>query len=80
MSFGLITFVFAGTLAGGSALARALCAFFGVFWTIRLFAATFIFNVRPYLTNGWRRLGYKATNLVFSFLPLVYAWAALRSI
>jgi hypothetical protein len=78
VSFGLMTFSFAGTLAAGSGLARAFCAFLAVFWTIRLFAATFVFDVRPYLTNGWLRLGYHATNVVFVFLPLIYAWSALR--
>ncbi|HXB61095.1 MAG TPA: hypothetical protein VNU95_16100 [Candidatus Acidoferrales bacterium] len=78
VSFGLLTVTFAGTLAAGSALARAICAFLAVFWTIRLFAATFIFDVRPYLTNNFWRLGYHATNIVFAYLPVVYAWAALR--
>ena len=76
VSFGVITFVFAGTLAAGGSLARALCAFFAVFWTIRLVAATFVFDVRPYLANRWWRLGYQATNVVFGFLPVIYAWAA----
>jgi len=78
VSFGSITFVFAGTLAAGSELARALCAFLAVFWTIRLVAASFIFDVRPYLANHFWRLGYHATNLAFAYLPVVYAWAALK--
>lgn len=78
ISFGLITFTFAGTLAAGSGLARALCAFLAVFWTIRLVAATFVFDVRPYLTNAFWRLGYYATNVVFVFLPVIYAWAAWK--
>ena len=78
VSFGLITFTFAGTLAAGGGLARALCAFLAVFWTIRLVAATFVFDVRPYLTNAFWRLGYHATNLVFAYLPVVYAWAAWK--
>jgi hypothetical protein len=78
VSFGLITFTFAGTLAAGGGLARAVCAFLAVFWTVRLFAATLIFDVRPYLTNNYWRLGYHATNIVFAYLPLVYAWAAWK--
>jgi hypothetical protein len=78
VSFGLITFVFAGTLAAGDGLARAVCAFLAVFWTIRLIAATFIFDVRPYLKNNLWRLGYHATNIVFAYLPVVYVWAALK--
>jgi hypothetical protein len=78
VSFGLITFTFAGTLAAGGGLARAVCAFLAVFWTVRLFAATFIFDVRPYLTNNYWRLGYHATNIVFAYLLFVYAWAAWK--
>ena len=78
VSFGLMTFLFAGTLAAGGGLARALCAFLALFWTIRLVAATFIFDVRPYLKNHFWRLGYHATNVVFAYLPVVYAWAALK--
>ena len=78
ISFGLMTFMFAGTLAAGGGLARALCAFLAVFWTIRLIAATFVFDVRPYLTNKFWRLGYHATNIVFIYLPVVYVWAAWK--
>ena len=78
VSFGLITFTFASTLASGGSLAKSLCAFLAVFWTIRLVAATFVFDVRPYLTNGFWRLGYHATNVVFIYLPVVYVWAAWK--
>ena len=60
----------------GGGLARALCVFLALFWTIRLIAATFVFDVRPYLTNNLWRLGYHATNIVFIYLPVVYAWTA----
>jgi len=78
VSFGLITVTLAGTLAAGGNLARAICAFLAVFWTIRLVAATFIFDVRPYLTSNLWRLGYHATNIVFIYLPVVYAMAAWK--
>ncbi len=77
-SFCVITVAFADTLAAGGNLARALCAFFAVFWTVRLFAATFVFDMKPYLTSGNRRLGYHAINIVFAYLPIVYAWAAWK--
>jgi hypothetical protein len=76
VSFSVITIVFAGTLASGGPLARALCVFFAMFWTLRLIAATFVFDMQPYLTNGYRRLGYHATNIVFAYLPIVYVLAA----
>lgn len=78
VSFGLMTFLFAGELASGAALARALCVFLALFWTVRLVAATFVFDVRPYLTNNFWRLGYHATNIVFAYLPVVYAWVAWK--
>lgn len=78
MSFSVITVVFAETLAAGGSLARALCAFLAVFWTLRLVAATFIFDMRPYLTNRYRQVGYHLLNLVFAYLPVVYALAAAQ--
>ena len=76
VGFSVITIAFADTLASGGNLARALCAFFALFWTLRLIAATFVFDMRPYLTNGYRRLGYHALNVVFAYLPVVYVIAA----
>jgi hypothetical protein len=78
VSFGTLTIVFASTLAGGAPLARAFCLFLTAFWTLRLVAATFVFDLSPYLTNGWRRLGYHATNLVFAYLPVIYLLAAVK--
>jgi hypothetical protein len=78
VGFCIITLTFADTLAAGGSLARALCAFFAVFWTVRWIAGTFVFDLRPYLTSAWRRVGYHAINIVFAYLPIVYAWAALK--
>jgi hypothetical protein len=79
VSFGLGSWFLAAELAAGTTLARAVCWFLTAFWTIRLVAAAFVFDVRPYLVNGWWRLGYHATNVVFGALPFAYAWLALRS-
>ena len=76
VGFSVITVVFADTLAAGGALARGVCAFFAVFWTLRLIVATCVFDLRPYLTSRSRRIGYHATNLVFVYLPVVYVIAA----
>jgi hypothetical protein len=76
VSFSIITIVFAETLAAGGSLARTLCAFFAVFWTLRLIAGAFVFDMRPYLTSRYHRLGYHAINIVFAYLPIVYALAA----
>jgi hypothetical protein len=76
--FSVITIAFADTLAAGGALARALCAFFAVFWTLRLGVAAWVFDMRPYLTTSARRTGYHVINVVFAYLPVVYALAASR--
>ena len=78
VSFGTISFVLAPSLVAGGNLARAFCIFLAAFWTLRLIAATFVFDMRPYLTNNARRLGYHAINMVFVYLPIVYAWTAWK--
>lgn len=77
VSFGCLTFALAGRLADGTVLARALCVFFAAFWTLRLIAA-FVFDLSPYLTNAYRRLGYHGINIVFIYLPVVYLLAAWK--
>jgi hypothetical protein len=76
VSFSIITIVFADTLAAGGALARAQCVFFALFWLLRLYVATFVFDMRPYLTTRLRVLGYRTVNVVFAYLPVVYLLAA----
>jgi hypothetical protein len=78
VGFSIITIAFADTLAAGGSLARALCAFLAIFWTLRLIVATFVFDMEPYLTTWYRRVGYHAINIVFAYLPIVYAIAATR--
>ena len=77
-SFGIITVICAGELAQGGPMERAFCVFLAVFWTLRLVVAGLVFDVRPYLTGGFYRAGYWATNFVFIYLPVVYAWAAWK--
>jgi len=80
VSFGTITFTLAGTLAQGDLLARSLCVFLAAFWTLRLIVALFVFDLRPYLTNVYRRIGYHTINLVFVYLPVVYFLAAWKGV
>jgi hypothetical protein len=75
IGFGTLTFFFAHAMAAGEPMARALCVLITVFWGMRLIVATFVFDVRPYLTNWFYRIGYQATNLVFVYLVAVYALA-----
>jgi len=78
VSFGLGSFLLAEQLASGTTLARAVCGFLAVFWTIRFIAGTFVFDLRPYLTNRWRRAGLAAANVVFTLLPFIYGYVALK--
>jgi len=76
--FGALTFLMAPTLAEGTLLARIVCLFLAGFWTLRLFAATFVFDLKPYLTTVYKRLGYYLLNTAFCLLPLVYLLAAWK--
>jgi hypothetical protein len=78
VSFGCLTLALASALAEGGVLARALCVFFAAFWTLRLVAAMFVFDLSPYLTTPYRRLGYHAINIVFIYLPVAYLLAAWK--
>jgi hypothetical protein len=78
VGFGSLSFGMAGALAAGGRLPRAICVFLAAFWTLRLIAATFIFDVRPYLKSPSLRLGYHATNIAFVYLPVVYALVAWK--
>jgi hypothetical protein len=74
----VLTLVNAEALAAGGPLARSVCVLIGLFWLARLAAQFFVFDVRPYLTSNWLRLGYHATTVVFLYLPAVYGWAAWK--
>ena len=76
--FGSLTFFFAPEMAAGEPLARGLCVLLIAFWTLRVIAMAFIFDVRPYLTNWFYRWGYHAINLIFIYLLAVYAFAAWK--
>lgn len=78
VGFGLGTFLLAEELASGTPLARSLCAFLAVFWALRWIAATAVFDLKPYVTRPWQRLGLAAANTVFTCLPVVYAWVAWK--
>ena len=77
VAFGLISVANATTLASGTALARWFCGFVAVFWLSRLFVQLFWFDARPYLTNPLLKLGYHGLTIVFAYLGIVYAWAAM---
>jgi hypothetical protein len=78
ISFGTLTFLFARNMSAGEPMARAVCILLAGFWTVRLIAAAFVFDVRPYLTSWFYRIGYQATNLVFVYLVAIYVVAAWK--
>ncbi|HEX2853297.1 MAG TPA: hypothetical protein VHO24_08665 [Opitutaceae bacterium] len=77
IGFGLGSWFFAEELASGGPLARGVCGLLTCFWLLR-FIAVWLLDVRPYLTNGWWRLGYQTSNGVIGLLPCLYAWATFR--
>jgi len=78
VSLGVLTLASAPAMAAGEPVARRLCVFIAFFWLVRLAVALLVFDVRPYLTNLFYRLGYQATNLVFIYLAAIYTWTALK--
>ena len=77
IAFGLISVFGAADLATGSRLARLVCGFIAAFWLARLGIQLFLFDATPFLTSRWLKLGYHGLTAVFTYLGLVYGWAAL---
>jgi hypothetical protein len=77
VGFGLISVGMPQHLASGDPLARAVCGFIAVFWSMRLLIQFLLFDARPYLRNWFLRLGYHGLTIVFTYHTLVYGAAAL---
>ena len=77
ISFGVLSVLFAGALASGEILARAVCLMIGCFWAARLLIQFFVFDARPYLSHGFLKAGYHGLTVVFTYQALVYSLAAL---
>jgi hypothetical protein len=77
IAFGLMSVANSGTLADGSRLSRWVCGFVGAFWLSRLGIQLFLFDARPFLTSRFLKLGYHGLTVVFTYLGVVYAWAAV---
>ena len=76
-AFGVISLAAPADLAAGTRLARLFCGFVAAFWLARLGIQLFLFDAKPFLTSALLKLGYHGLTAVFTFLGLVYAWAAL---
>jgi hypothetical protein len=77
IGFGALSLWAPGELAGGTRLARAVCAFIAVFWLARLAIQFFLFDATPYLTTPLLKIGYHGLTVVFTYLSGVYGYAAL---
>jgi hypothetical protein len=77
LAFAALSVLHARELASGSPLARGVCAYIAVFWGIRL-ALQAVFDMKPYLTTWWKRLGSVVLTVWFAAFTVIYAWASLR--
>ncbi len=78
IAFGALTLTNAADLAAGSRLARSVCAVIAIFWLVRVSLQFFLFDARPFLRTLFLKVGYHSLTVVFTFLVLVYGWAALK--
>jgi hypothetical protein len=76
ISLGLICLFNSAELASGSGLARGVCAYIAVFWGCRVSLQPLL-KVKPHLTLWWLRLGYHSLTVVFTYLAIVFGWAAV---
>ena len=76
VAFGCLSVACPAELAGRTPLARGVCLFVSVFWLIRL-GLQFVFDVEPHLTLWWLRIGYRLLTVLFTFLVVVFGWAAV---
>ena len=78
IAFGGLTLGFTAELASGGKLARYVAMMIAGFWATRLAVQCFVFDARPYLTNGWRTMGYHTLTAAFVYFTAVYGWAAFH--
>lgn len=76
VGFGLLSILFAGDLAAGTPLARAVCLFIALFWAARLAVQWLVFDATPYLRTGFLKVGYHGLTVVFLYHAVVYSLAA----
>lgn len=78
VSFGTLTLLNVAEMSEGGGIGRGLCAVIAVFWTARLVVQLFVFDVEPFLTNAFYRLGYHLLTVAFLTLVSIYGYAAIR--
>lgn len=77
VAFGAVSVLLPTVLTDGTLLARVVCGFVSFFWGVRLAAQLFFFDAKAHLTSVWRRLGYRALTVVFTYLAVVYGVVAV---
>ncbi len=77
ISLGAVSLALPHELAAGTALGRAVCGFGTVFWGLRLALQLFYFDSREFLTTRILRAGHEGLTVVFAFLTIVFAMAAV---
>jgi hypothetical protein len=78
IALGVIATITAPQLALGGILARCVCGFVALFWLARLSLQFILFDPRQYLTNATLKLGYHGLTLVFTYLAIVFGFAAIN--
>jgi hypothetical protein len=76
ISFGAICLTNSQALADGSRLARSVCAYFALFWGIRLSLQTWL-DVKEHLTAWWLVAGEYVLTALFLYFTIVFALAAI---
>ncbi len=80
VGFGILSVLYAAEIASGTPLARGVALFIGLFWTARTCLHFFVFDARPLLTSTLLKVGYHGLTFVFSYLVIVYYWAAFATL
>ena len=78
VALGAIATINAPLLALGGLLARCVCGFVAVFWLARLSLQFALFDPKPFLTKPILKVGYHGLTVVFAYLAVTFAWAAVR--
>lgn len=75
--FGLLATLAPAALASRTPLARAICGFIAVFWSVRLTLQYRVIYDRDLVQGFARKTGYHGLTLVFAYFAIVFGKAAL---
>lgn len=76
IGLGTLSVLFAGDLISGDPLARGVCLFIGLFWTVRLVVQLLVFDAKAHLSTALRKIGYHGLTVVFLYNSIVYSLSA----